>query len=125
MTTAAEILRGRAGDDGVAFYFEDRSWTYRQLVEEASRRASLFDNVRDGARPPHIGVLLDNVPDYVFWLGAAALSGTVIVGINSTYRGDQLGQLIRHTDCQLLVTASDHRPLLEEADTRLLPIGCC
>ena len=46
-------------------------------------------------RPPHIGVLLDNVPDYLFWLAAAALSGAVVVGINSTYRGDQLGSADR------------------------------
>jgi len=121
MTTAAEVLRRRADDDAVAFYFGDDSWTYRQLVEEASRRASLFETTRRDARPPHIGVLLDNVPDYLFWLAAAALSGTVIVGINSTYRGDQLGQLIRHTDCQLLVTARAHQPMLDGADTRVDP----
>ena len=81
--------------------------------EKASRRAALFDELRDPDRPPHIGVLLDNVPDYLFWLSAAALSGLVVVGINSTYRGDQLGQLVRHTDCQLLVTDSAFDPLLE------------
>jgi len=121
VTTAADLLRARVDDDGVAFYFGDRSWSYRQLVDEASRRASLFDGLRDDARLPHVGVLLDNVPDYLFWLAAAALSGTVIVGINSTYRGDQLGQLIRHTDCQLLVTARAHLPLLEGSDSRIPP----
>ena len=30
------------------------------------------------------------MPDYVLWL-AAALSDSVLTGINSTYRGDQLG----------------------------------
>ena len=106
VTTPAQTLRGRADDDSVGFLFEDRQWTYRQLVEEAARRAALFDALQDHDRPPHIGVLLDNVPDYLFWLAAAAVSGTVVVGINSTYRGDQLGQLIRHTECQLLVTSS-------------------
>jgi fatty-acyl-CoA synthase len=117
MTTAAEILRRRAADDGLALCFEDRTWSYRQLVEEASRRAALFAAKCDRDRPPHIGVLLDNVPDYLFWLAGAALSGTVIVGINSTYRGDQLAQLIRHTDCQVLVTARPHLPLLEGVET--------
>ena len=119
MTTVAEVLRGRAQDDTVAFYFEDQSWTYRQLTEQASRRAALFAGLRDDTRPPHIAVLLDNVPDYLFWLGAAAASGTVIAGINSTYRGDQLAQLIRHTDCQVLVTDTAHQALLDEADTRV------
>ncbi len=30
--------------------------------------------MRDPTAPPHIGVLLDNTPEYLFWLGAAAIS---------------------------------------------------
>ncbi len=121
MTTAAEILRGRAEQDSAAFYFADQVWTYRRLAEEASRRAAVFEHLRDPARPPHIGVLLDNGPDYLFWLAAAALSGVVVVGINSTYRGDQLGLLVRHTDCQVLVTDTAHQSLLDGADTPIPP----
>jgi fatty-acyl-CoA synthase len=117
MTTPAEMLRARSDDDAVALLYEESRWTYRQLVQESSRRASLVSGLLDPARPPHIGVLLDNVPDYLFWLGAAALSGSVVVGINSTYRGDQLGQLIRHTDCQVLVTSEDQVELLSGVDT--------
>jgi fatty-acyl-CoA synthase len=121
VTTPAGILRDRATDDADALYFEERAWTYRQLVDEASRRAALFDGLRDRAQPPHIGVLLDNVPEYLFWLAAAALSGAVVVGINATYRGDQLGQLVRHTDCQLLVTATAQRGLLDGVETPVPP----
>lgn len=117
MITVAEILRGRASSDATAFLSGDQAWTYSELAEEASRRAALFDELRDESRPPHVGVLLDNVPDYLFWLAAAALSGSVIVGINATYRGEQLGLLVRHTDCQLLVTASGLAPLLDGVDT--------
>jgi fatty-acyl-CoA synthase len=117
MTTAADVLRGRAEDEAVAFLFEDRRWTYRQLLQEAARRAALFDELHDDRRPPHVGVLLENVPDYLFWLAAAAVSGTVVVGINATYRGEQLGRLIRHTDCQLLVTSVAQQPLLGGVDT--------
>jgi fatty-acyl-CoA synthase len=119
MTTAAELLRGRADDDGIGLLIGDGSWSYRQLVEEASRRAALFQKLQDPDRPPHIGVLLENVPEYLFWLAAAALSGAVIVGVNSTYRGDQLGLLIRHTDCQVLVTDSRSVSLLEGVRTEV------
>jgi fatty-acyl-CoA synthase len=119
MTTAAEVLRARADDDNPAFVFadDDRQWSYSELIAEGSRRVALFEELRDLDRPPHIGVLLDNVPDYLFWLTAAALSGAVVVGINSTYRGDQLGQLIRHTDCQILVTSASFAPILDGVDT--------
>ena len=89
--STGETLRGLAESDAVAFRFGECAWTYRQSMEEASRRAALLGELRDPERPPHIGVLLDNVPDYFFWLFAAALSRSVIVGINSTYRGEQLG----------------------------------
>ena len=105
MTTAAEILRGRAEQDSRRVLLRGPGVD----VSPAGRggeppSGAVRATLRDPARPPHIGVLLDNVPDYLFWLAAAALSGVVVVGINSTYRGDQLGLLVRHTDCQLLVT---------------------
>ena len=115
MTAFGRLLAERADDNGVALLHGDRSWTYRELVGEGRRRAALFADRRDPDRPPHVGVLLDNVPDYVFWLVAGALSGTVVVGINSTYRGEPLAQLIDHTDCQMLVTSSDLARLLDTA----------
>ena len=113
MTALGRLLLERSEDDRPALLYGDRRWTYRDLVHEGWRRAALFAELRDPDRPPHVGVLLDNVPDYLFWLTAGALSGTVVVGINSTYRGDQLAKLIDHTDCQALVTASDHTGLLD------------
>jgi fatty-acyl-CoA synthase len=121
MTTVADIFRQRADSDVDALRFGDQTWTYRQLAAEASRRCALLSGRLEPGRPPHVGVLLDNVPDYLFWLTAGALSGSVIVGINSTYRGDQLGQLIRHTDCQLLVTAQEQAPLLTGVQTGVAP----
>jgi fatty-acyl-CoA synthase len=115
VSTAADLLLARADDDRPALLHGGRAWSYRELVDEGRRRAALFAEVRDPDRPPHIGVLLDNVPDYVFWLVAAALARAVVVGINSTYRGEQLAQLVEHTDCQVLIT--DHR-LAELLDGR-------
>ena len=34
----------------------------------------LWDRIRDPTRRPHIGVLLDNTAEYLFWLGAAAIT---------------------------------------------------
>jgi len=109
------MLASRADDDQLALRYEDSRWSYRELVAEGRRRAGLLDELLDTDRPPHVGVLLDNVPDYLFWLTAGALSGAVIVGINSTYRGEQLAQLIDHTDCQVLVTDRELAGLLAEA----------
>ncbi|WP_045879099.1 AMP-binding protein [Pseudofrankia sp. DC12] len=116
-TTVADLLRDRSDSEAAALLVGDERWTYRQLAAEASRRAAVFESLRGRDRPPHVGVLLDNVPDYLFWLAAAAVSGSVVVGINATYRGDALAQLVRHTDCQVLVTSPEYRPLLDGLDT--------
>ena len=116
MGTVADLLLARADDDRPALLHDDRTWSYRQLVAEARRRQALHATLHDPARPPHLGVLLDNVPDYVFWLAAAALSGSVVVGINATYRGGPLAQLIEHTDCELLVTSTGYAELLAGLD---------
>jgi fatty-acyl-CoA synthase len=60
-----------------------------------------------------VAVLLDNVPEFVFWLEAAALTGAVVVGANPTHRGDELVRDLTHTECQFLVTSSGSLPLLE------------
>ncbi|MEZ4282211.1 MAG: AMP-binding protein [Myxococcota bacterium] len=66
--------------------------------------------------PFHVGVLLENVPEYLFLTGAASLAGATVVGINPTRRGAGLERDIRHTDCQILVTEDRHAELLAGLD---------
>jgi fatty-acyl-CoA synthase len=108
-------IAARAEDDHTALWFEDRSWSYREFVAACAQRAAyLLETRREG--PLHVGVLLENVPDFPFWIGAAALAGGVLVGINPTRRGAELARDVRHTDCQLIVTESCHRALLDGLD---------
>jgi fatty-acyl-CoA synthase len=116
-TSFGQLLQARADDDAPAVLFEGGCWSYRELVTEGRRRAALFEELRDPDLPPHVGVLLDNGPEFLFWLTAGALAGTVIVAINSTYRGAPLAQLIEHTDCQAVVTSSDKVGLLDRTGT--------
>jgi fatty-acyl-CoA synthase len=115
MATIADLITDRADDPSTALLFEDAAWSYAELARHAAARASLLSAV-PGAGRPHVGVLLDNVPEFVFWLAAAALSRSVVVGINSTRRGPELANDIRMTDCRWLVTDSEHRDLLAGLD---------
>jgi fatty-acyl-CoA synthase len=120
VTTVAQLLVERAEDDAIGLRFGDDSWTWREVVARSSAWAAwLSENRRHG--PFHVGVLLENVPEFLFLLGAAALTGATVVGINPTRRGTELAADIRHTDCQLLVTATDLRPLIEGLDTGVAP----
>jgi fatty-acyl-CoA synthase len=116
MASVAEHVRKHAGDGRVAIRFEDRSWTWDEYVQTCAQRAAyLLDRLPPG-KPPHVGVLLDNTPEYLMWLGATALTGTVLVGINPTRRGGELARDITHTDCQIVVTEERHRSLLDGLD---------
>ncbi len=115
MPTFAEHVLARAEDDNVAVLFDDTVITYREWVGECAARAALFRNLQiTGA--PHIGVLLENVPDFTMWLGAAALAGATIVGINPTRRGTELARDITFTECQLIITDSAQLQLLDGLD---------
>ncbi|MEU8706906.1 AMP-binding protein [Streptomyces sp. NPDC048565] len=113
--TIADLLLARAGDDHPGLLTRERSWTWGEVVEESSARAAWAEKLRtDG--PFHIGVLLDNEPEYVFWLGAAALAGAAVVGINPTRTGPELEREVRHTDCQVIVTDRAGAALLDGLD---------
>ena len=115
MTTMAELVRARADDATPGLVSDDGSWTYAEMVQGAAERAALLQTLRRPG-PFHVGVLLDNVPEFPLWLSTAALAGATIVGINPTRRGAELARDITHTDCQLIVTESVHLPLLDGLD---------
>ena len=83
-------------------------------------RAELLVQLRRPG-PFHVGVLLENVPEFVFLLLGAGLAGAAVVGINPTRRGAELARDINHTDCQLIVTDGSMRPLLDGIPLDLPP----
>ena len=104
-TTVAGLIAARRGDDAPGLRFEDRAWTWGEVVDESAQRAAVLRDLRRPG-PFHVGVLLENTPEYLFWLGGAALAGAAVVGINPTRRGAELERDIGHTDCQLVITDS-------------------
>jgi len=118
VTTAARLVRLRSGDDGTGLLFEGRTWTWREVVAESELRGELLLSLREDG-PFHVGVLLENTPEYLFLLAGAALVGAVIVGINPTRRGAELATDIRRTDCQLVVTDSGQVGLVDHLDLGL------
>ena len=116
MTTVAQMLAARTDDDGPAVVDATGSWTWRQAVAGGAAPAGALASSRRRDGPFHIGVLLPNGPEYLFWLNAAALVGATVVGLNPTRRGEALAADVRATDCQLIVTDDEGAALLSGLD---------
>ncbi|GAA4088330.1 AMP-binding protein [Actinomadura miaoliensis] len=112
--TVAAMLTARAADDrpGLRRAEDGRAWTWRQAVAECAVRAAwLAAEPHPADRPVHVGVLLDNVPELVFLLGGAALSGSVLVALNTTRSAAELAGDAERADCDVIVTESAHAGL--------------
>jgi fatty-acyl-CoA synthase len=113
-TVAADVV-ARAAEDRPGLRAGDLVLTHAQVGAEAAARAAwLLDRRRPG--PFHLALLLDNEPEFVFWLQAAAVVGATVVGANPTHRGEELARDLRHTECQALVTAGRHVGLVAGLD---------
>jgi len=123
----AELLERTAADPVAgarpALVYGEHVWTHAELLAEGRRFAALLRDRLDPARPPHVAVLLDNTPDYVFALCGAGLAGAALVGLNTTRRGEHLARDLAHTDAQLVVTEPRHEALLASAGGVELPGG--
>jgi fatty-acyl-CoA synthase len=110
------LVHARADDPRPGLLFEDRTWSWADHTAEASARAAWYAGQRTGDGPRHVGVLLENVPEFSFWLAAAALGRFVLVGLNATRRGDDMAADIRATACGLVLTDAAGAALLEGLD---------
>ncbi|WP_328944517.1 AMP-binding protein [Streptomyces sp. NBC_00250] len=113
--TVAELVRRQWGDHRIGLRDEHHTLTHHQVAAGAAARAALLVDLMPPlpGGEPHLGILLDNTPEYPLWLSAAALAGAAVAGINPTRRGAELARDIRHTACRILVTQRAHLPLLD------------
>ena len=116
-----DLWRARANDERVGLRFEDASWTWREHAAAARQRAALLLSLGAPKEPFHVGVLLDNVPEFSFLLAAAAYAGATVVGINPTRRGAELARDIAHSACRMLITDDAYAPLLAGLELPVAP----
>lgn len=111
--TVAELVRRQWGDHRPALKHGPTVLSHHQVVEGAAARAALLADLLPRGGVPHLGVLLDNTPEFPLWLSAAALAGAAVAGINPTRRGPELARDILHTEAPVLITERSHLPLLD------------
>lgn len=114
--SVADCIRRNAADPGVRdrpfLLFGEVQLSHGEYADACMRLGALLQDRRDGSRPFHLGILLDNLPEYLVAFGACALSGATAVGINNTQRGGSLVRDITHSDCQFLLTEPRYEEIL-------------
>jgi fatty-acyl-CoA synthase len=114
--TVRDLLEARAADAAPALLAGSQRWSWVEYVAASRERAAALSGLVDASRPPHVAVLLDNTPEMAIQLAAAGWGAHVLVGLNTTRRGDGLLADIRKADVQVIVTDHTYRPLLDGLD---------
>ena len=96
------------------------------LRRGASRGVPLREPLPARARPDrpfHVGVLMDNLPAFVFAELGCALAGATLVGLNPTRTGAALARDVEYADCQLVARRGALRRAAARGDRRrALPV---
>lgn len=115
----------------VAIRYFDESLTYAELFNQARRAATLFQSL--GVKPgDRVGLLLPNVPEYLVAAYGIWMAGGIVVSLSPLAVAVEIDDLLRATDCKLvvaldllspLITKGTHRPqhLLTCSIARRLP----
>ncbi len=114
-----QIIKQRGIDtryrDRTFMYFEDERLTFGDYLSRCTRYANMFLKVKEEKRPDrfNVGVLMQNYPEFMIAMGACALVGATLSGLNTGQKGPMLSRDIDFTDCILLITDNLFLPEVE------------
>ena len=83
--------------------YEGRPYTFREVYEDACRIATSLRE-RGIGHGDNVGIYMRNCAVYVPIYYALSMMGAVAVPLNYMLRGEQLGALLKSTDCRFLFT---------------------
>jgi fatty-acyl-CoA synthase len=116
LPTVVDLLRPLVDVEDRGVYFEDSFVNWRDHLRHGAAVAATLRERLDPARPPHVGVLLENTPFFSAVLVGAGMSGIVPVGLNPVRRGAALTRDIEHADCQLVLADSNSAATLGDIE---------
>ncbi len=110
--------RGTASEtkDKIFLQFEDETFTFSEYLILCSRYARMFTRAFEEKKQSthfHVGILMQNYPEFMVTLGACALCGATLSAINTGQKGASLSRDINFTDCMMLITDNTFLPEVE------------
>ena len=98
--------------------FEDAAYTYRETVEQVEKTARSL--IALGVHPgDHVGLFLNNCPEFVFLIFALSEIGAVEVPINPRLKDAELRHILKNMDVRFLL-GNAALPALASEDTAAL-----
>lgn len=103
------VLEAQAEDmgDSTFFMWQDFAWSFREANLRVNRMANVLDQF--GVRPgDHVGIMMDNHPDFLGSIGALNRLGAVAVLLNPGLRGDVLAHALSAGSVDKLIVGQRH-----------------
>lgn len=115
-----ELMEEKAGryKDRVFLMFEDKTFTYRQMNENANRMANYFLSL-GGGQGKGVAMIMDNSPRFLDVFIGIQKIGMYAVPVNTSLKGDSLLYILNHCDAQYLVIDETHLETLQKIADRL------
>jgi long-chain acyl-CoA synthetase len=120
--TLADIIRHHAAarpDKTALIYTEDsRSWTYKELDEEANQCAQALKAVGVGSQD-RVAYLDHNAPEYFTWLFGTAKLNAVSVAVNWRLAPPEMEYILNHSEAKVLLIGEEFLPHLQNIKLNL------
>jgi len=104
MTSLTEAFLAREDDDKPGCTFEGHTTPWTKVVMESAKRAEILRNFMEPHDAQRFAVLVDDSREYMFWLGAALMSGICMTGLDPTRPSSLNAGALQGCQCQCVVS---------------------
>ncbi len=101
----ADLIRERAFNKKDFILYKDERISYGSYYIQSLRYANLFLSFKKkNVRGFNIGIMMYNMPEFLYALGGCSFVGATLVGINTGLKGDELARDLNFSDFHMLIT---------------------
>jgi long-chain acyl-CoA synthetase len=96
-----------------AIRFDNRTYTYQELDEEANRVAGGLASLGIG-KGDRVAMMLPNIPEFVFSFFGIQKLGAIAVPFNTMYKGREISFILRDSGAKAIICLSNFSNLIQE-----------
>ncbi|SFR48035.1 long-chain acyl-CoA synthetase [Marinobacter daqiaonensis] len=112
------LLNASEAPDQAAYIFYGREVTWGELAE-STRRLAGFLRASGIGKGDHVGLYLQNCPQYVIAHYAIQMLGAVITPLNPQYKAAEVEYQLNNAEARAVICGTDLYPMVDAVRTRL------